>query len=393
MAEDFREIYAQAVAAHEGGDYVQATECYEKILARFPDADLILYNQGLALFELGRFAEAAASFAQATEICPDNADIWFNLGLSLKGEQRYTDAGKAYERALELQPDDLDTLFNLANCCREGGEVEQAATYYERLLKLEPEHVSGLNNFAYLRHRQQEYSRAKKLYQRLLTLQPDHPGATHMLAALRGEAVDTPKNDYVRDLFDQYSTDFEQNLLEKLEYRVPELLFALAKRCDSDRSSYANSLDLGCGTGLAGAIFRPICKQLIGVDLSEKMLARAAEKGVYDRLAADDVIQFILEEKGERYDLIMAADLLTYLADLEPLFQAVTQVSSAEMLFIFSIEQGWQVQPTGRFAHHPNYISDIADRCGWKIVCTEQANLRREGNAWVRGMLFAAAKK
>ena len=39
-------------------------------------------------------------------------------------------------------------------------------------------------------------------------------------------------------------------------------------------------LDLGCGTGLAGAAFRPFVDWLVGVNLSPAMVAQAAAKGL-----------------------------------------------------------------------------------------------------------------
>ncbi|MCI5209535.1 MAG: hypothetical protein D3910_12260, partial [Candidatus Electrothrix sp. ATG2] len=63
--EEIQQIYGQAVAAHESGEVAEAIELYGKILAHFPDADVVLYNQGLAMFDLARFAEAAAARAKA----------------------------------------------------------------------------------------------------------------------------------------------------------------------------------------------------------------------------------------------------------------------------------------------------------------------------------------
>ena len=394
MAEDLQQIYGQALEAHEQDDFDRAVELYERILVRFPDADLVLYNQGLALYQLGRFAEAVAVFARAAEIRDDDADTWFNLGLALKQGQQYSEARPAYERALKLAPDDADIIFNLANCCREGGYPEQAVVYYEQLLTIEPEHVSGLNNFAYLCHQLGEYGRAEEFYNRVLNLRPDHPGALHMLAALSGTADTTPANEYIRELFDQYSDTFEQSLLEKLEYRVPELLFDLVDRYDTGSSDYENCVDLGCGTGLAGVIFHPLCNRLTGVDLSEKMVAVAAEKQVYDKLVTADVVEYLVQGNTQ-YDLFIAADLLTYMADLEPLFQAVSQKSLPGSRFIFSTEHGddhgWQVRPTGRFAHHPDYVAEAIEKCGGKIVCAEEAKLRREGAAWIAGNIYLAS--
>ncbi len=399
-AEYMQMLYSQAVAAHESGDTATAVNLYGEILTHFPDADLVLYNQGLALFDLERFAEAAAVFRQALQFRLDDADTWYNLALALKQQQRYSEAMEAYEQALLLQPDDQDILFNLANCCRKGGEEEKAAAYYTRVLELEPENASALNNFAYLCHLRHDYSQAKQLYQRLLELQPGHPGALHMLAALTGTAEGTPKNAYVRDLFDQYSESFEQSLVKKLEYRVPELLFDLLcrTRFGSERDQKKltpHCLDLGCGTGLAGKVFQGVCSHLVGIDLSEKMISQAAAKGVYDRLIAEDVVQFLEQEKQE-YTLLVAADLLTYLADLKPLFFATFQRTAPGGFFVFSTEHGeqenWQVRPTGRFAHCPQYIVDLAEQSGWQCIISEEANLRREASAWVRGDLFVLFK-
>ena len=101
-----------------------------------------------------------------------------------------------------------------------------------------------------------------------------------------------------------------------LGYRVPELLFELVLRIfpmkrTRSRRMYEHCLDLGCGTGLAGKFFRCACTKLTGVDLSEKMIARAADKNIYDALIADDVIRFLEQEK-EQYDLLIAADLQLY---------------------------------------------------------------------------------
>ncbi len=405
--EDMQQIYASAIAAHENGDAATAVELYGRILAQFPDADLVLYNQGLALFELDRFREAATVFFKATEIRQDDADTWFNLGLALKEDHRYPEAINAYQRALQLQANDRDILFNLANCCREAEDTEQAANYYEQLLQLEPNHVSALNNFAYTCHLRQDYAQAGQLFQRLLKLRPDHPGALHMSAALSGKAGSTPTNEYVRDLFDQYSDTFEGNLVGKLKYHVPELLFDMLMRCEAERATaeerklhYAHCLDLGCGTGLAGQLFRPVCASLTGVDLSVKMIDKAAGKGVYDKLIVDDVVRFMQREEQpdeQQYDLLTAADLFTYLADLEAMFLAARTIIRQDGLFVFSTEHGdgldWQVRTTGRFAHHPDYVVELAERHGWHVICSEQAKLRREADVWVRGDIFVLTAK
>ena len=48
-------------------------------------------------------------------------------------------------------------------------------------------------------------------------------------------------------------------------------------------------LDLGCGTGLAGAAFKPLAARLDGVDLSPAMIEKARARQIYDHLQVADL--------------------------------------------------------------------------------------------------------
>jgi predicted TPR repeat methyltransferase len=60
----------------------------------------------------------------------------------------------------------------------------------------------------------------------------------------------------ISDLFDHYANNFDTHLVQKLEYRTPNLLFELVRARRSAKR--LNILDLGCGTGLAGAQFKSV---------------------------------------------------------------------------------------------------------------------------------------
>ncbi len=392
MATDLQQIYQRALVAHENGDYTLAVELYDTILSAHPDADLVLYNQGLALYQLREFPGAVSAFTRIITIEKADADTWFNLGLALKGCGLLDKACQAYEEALELAPDE-DILFNLANCLREIGRTDDAALYYEALLKSNPDHISAINNFAFLCHKQGDNKQAHALYSRLLALEPDHPGAAHMLAALEGTSDTAPSPEYISELFDQYSADFEQSLVNNLCYRVPELLFAMLTQHFPERY-FATTLDLGCGTGLAGVLFRQLTKQLSGVDLSTRMVQHAAEKQCYDQLEVADVLQFLAQYKTG-VELFVAADLLMYLADLQPLFTAVKNGAVSGGLFVFStefLEHGrWQIRSTGRFAHNPEYISTLVQQVGGRVLAVGKERIRKEAENWLMGNIFLIA--
>ncbi len=382
--------YASALDLHEQGQYSKAVDVYKKILASFPDADLVLYNMGLALYELADFTGAAACFLKAAEKNPDDPDYWFNAGLSLKRAGQYQEAVAAYEKAGRLQPDDADVVYNLGSCLQAAGRLPAAVAAYEKALDRTVDHIPALSNLSYCIHRSGDHVRAAELYRRLLDLQPDHVSARYMLDALEGKNTTSPPPGYVAELFDGYSENFDTDLLENLSYRVPDLLADLLAEYIGRGEKNMRVVDLGCGTGLSGAAIFPFARFLVGVDLSAKMVAEADKKGCYDQLVVGDVVDFLNNLNG-LVDLLLAADVLTYLGDLRPLFGAVRTSVRPGGLFCFSTEYGeegkWQLRSTGRYAHHPEYISGLAQNHGWEVLNMQRARLRKELDGWITGTI------
>ena len=129
-------------------------------------------------------------------------------------------------------------------------------------------------------------------------------------------------------------------------------------------------LHLGCGTGLSGIEFKPLAKQLIGIDLSEKMIAHAKQKNIYDQLHVSDINAY-LENHHENYDLIIAADVFVYIGDLATVFKLCKRRLKDQGLFAFSVEKEegnhYHLQDTARFAHSEHYIQSLAKEMGYRI--------------------------
>ncbi len=189
---------------------------------------------------------------------------------------------------------------------------------------------------------------------------------------------------YVRALFDGYAPGFDRALTEGLGYRAPELLLnAVQAARAGERMKFGSLLDLGCGTGLAGAAFRPFCDWLVGVDLSPAMLAQARTKGLYDRLIEGEVLGFLGQEAAAkaRYHLILAADVFVYFDDLEPVLIAAAQVLAPSGLIAFSVEMndgdGVILRETLRYAHGAAHVRAALDAAGLE---TRQPRFRRDSH-------------
>jgi predicted TPR repeat methyltransferase len=223
----------------------------------------------------------------------------------------------------------------------------------------------------------------------------DYHGARLHLARLGvGEATPSMTGVYVRRLFDQHAPEFDEALVQRLDYRAPALLLAAVRPHDGQPFRLSSVLDLGCGTGLGGAAFRPFCDRLAGVDISPGMIEQARAKGIYDRLAVSELIEF-LEAEAERHHLVLAADVFVYCSDLAPIANAVAKVLAPGGLFAFTVEThdqpGVRLQETLRYAHGAAHVRASFAAAGLELRTLTEVSTRTEKGAPVPGLLVVAS--
>jgi predicted TPR repeat methyltransferase len=204
---------------------------------------------------------------------------------------------------------------------------------------------------------------------------------------------------YVRRLFDQYAARFDTALTERLAYRGPAVLRQAVEQAVHAAQRplrFSAMLDLGCGTGLAGAAFAPLADRLVGVDLSPAMVAQAESKQLYDRLATGELAAFLKDElsKGERYDLVVAADVFVYVNDLAPVLAASAQVLAPGGVLAFTVEthpnEGVKLLQTLRYAHGEPYIQRALAGAGLTAASIAKAAVRSEKGVPVDSLVVIA---
>lgn len=82
-------------------------------------------------------------------------------------------------------------------------------------------------------------------------------------------------------------------------------------------------IDLGCGSGAAGAALHRLGREVIGVDASAEMLAKAEETGAYDRLIRADIAAWSAEAAPA---LIFSNAALHWLPDHERLMPRLVRM-------------------------------------------------------------------
>ncbi len=285
----------------------------------------------------------------------------------------------------------VDRRMEFAEIFEREGDIQAAIEVMRGVTEFVPDWVYGWHKLGCLAQEAGDRVGAVAAFERAVQLDPsDTLGAGVLLEVLgaRAPSGQMPVA-FVEALFDQYADRFDQSLVGKLGYRVPQRLGALVSEVGQGR--FSQVLDLGCGTGLSGAVFRPISDHLSGVDISDAMLRKAHIRGVYDVLSKGDISQLPPLDPPV-YDLVLAADVLIYLGDLSAVTHWVGAALHDGGLFAFSVEAAAQtapyvIQPSRRYAHARSYVEEIFGAAGWSILTLSHDVLRQDRGADIWGYL------
>ncbi|MBF6077101.1 class I SAM-dependent methyltransferase [Nocardia beijingensis] len=112
--------------------------------------------------------------------------------------------------------------------------------------------------------------------------------------------------------YDGWAPTYEQTVLDEMD-------LALLGRLRLDLDGVRRAADLGCGTGRTGTWLRERgIPHIDGVDVSQGMLAFAAERGAHTTLTRADVRATGLPEGA--YDLVIASLIDEHLPELAPFY-------------------------------------------------------------------------
>ncbi len=293
-----------------------------------------------------------------------------------------------------------DRRADYARMLAEAGEHAAAADLMEQALELAPEWAAGWDLLGSYHDSGGNLAAAISAWRRLEALDDQGVfGAQLKLAAHdaapagQGTAVG-----YVEALFDQYAPKFEDALVNRLGYRVPDMLDQMVaeEMARLGVARFERALDLGCGTGLMGARLREKVEFLEGIDISAAMIAETARKGIYDRLQKAELVAALNARRADA-DLMTAADVLIYCGALQPVLAALVPALKPGGLVAFSLEahDGEEeifLRPSLRYAHGMQATRDALVVAGLEIVRFETGILRFDRGAPINGMLILARK-
>lgn len=402
-----------------------AIEAFQQTIDLQPNHSDAYYNLGLSLSKTKQFEQAINVYQALLELVPQHVFGQFQLASLYMKTNQFPAAIKHFLMVEQAHQYHLETQINLANCYLNMGDLEQAKKYYLRALEIDATDKQLFFNLGVINSQQGKsqdaienylkalridenycdahnnlavaYLAAKKIPQALqhfkevLRIQPNNEAVRHLISVLsQDKQITSSPQTYIQSLFDNYASHYDQHL-QTLHYRVPDLFYKLFSEINKNHFQSLDILDLGCGTGLCGEMFKQQAHLLIGVDLSTQMLAMAAQKNIYDQLIEADILSF-MQATSATFDLILVGDVLVYFGDLTEVFIAMKHIIRPGGLIILNTEMteqtDYELLQSGRFGHHQDYLDRLAKNLQFTILKKRIVNLRTQNHSEVAGYLY-----
>lgn len=279
----------------------------------------------------------------------------------------------------------VDTIFMVAQQRYAQGEYKDASMRLQMVLRFQPNNVQALYLLGASHLALREDRQAAQAFRRALTLNPNHEEAKFMLCIAEPNAYPHAQQPKIAPLsiaaqhFDNGAEWYDTIQLDELNYQGHRIMHDAVRKYLNPQFQSLHILDIGCGTGLVGTMFHAIAGRMDGVDISRNMIAIAdarrdnRERRIYDALHLQDLRYFMLNAVANSYDLLLAANVFSYVGALTPVFDGAAHVLKPGGVFAFSFDlmQGSDfglVPGEGRYAHSDAYIQEQAQRTGFEIL-------------------------
>ena len=438
------------------GDAKASIQSYTEALAINPKAVSTFRNLGTAYHSIGEHSLAFASFQQALTVDISDAIVYQKLAMFYEdlASRDWNEAGdhaqKCYQYYIDnVDPEDTTMLTRLGNLLVNEHKPDEAVVAFKSALRIDDTMHHVWFNLAHAQLNSHDVEGARESLKNALALNDELHAAKHMLKALsdtEAESMEFADPAYVVELYDSYAKNYDDHG-KKLRYATPrgirEEMAKIYQRIgrfvgegnelgveeDEGGETCAPStmgtseggcsshphvqltagpldvLDLGCGTGLAGGWVKDYCKTLTGVDLSAKMIQAARKKNLYQETYIMGINDY-MSQCDKQYDLVVAADVLSYIGDLDQTISQLTKVMKPDTYSIFTVEaipsnvpitdsvkeKGYRLLKNGRFGYTKEYINGLVAKHGLELELCKDFSPRLDFGEPVQGYMYVLHK-
>ena len=380
-------------------------------------------NLGNILQATGRVAEATSHLVSAFKINPKDATVAFNVGRGAGAQHMFNEAVVLYREAIALDPSSANAQAGLANNLTQLAQYDEAEQSLSGSIEDQSAALAGTcrsragaarpgqgrggvrqaeilsraetapdfphKNFGILLARAGCPDGARLCFENHLARVPaDADKIAMLLASVGGALPERASDQQIAQLYAGRAHRWDVGASGQTGYQGHRLVAAALDELGAN--SVEAIVDAGCGTGLVGELVRAKAKRLVGIDMSDAMLAQARQKNVYDTLICGDLLDYLTSHE-QSCDIIASAATLIHFGDLDPVFAAAARCLRKGGLFAFTLFPNDDdpeavaigtlngLAQGGCFRHGDGYVARTAAKHGFSV-----ALLRRDAHEFIR---------
>ena len=393
---DPRVYLAGAALARATGNLPGEIDSLRRAVALAPQRPRVRLELAKALARAGNHAEASQA-ANAVVVMAPNDLMALEIAVAVADAAGdLATVQRHLQSAAAIRPGDASIQRALGKCLAERGCHDEAITHWRAVLAMSPDDALAWGWLGGCLIELDRKEEARDALKHGLELLPGEPSLEFHLAIASGETPRTQPKEIMQELFDKYAARFDAELVGALKYRVPRRVADFIRH--RSPALDVSILDLGCGTGLLGVYLGPVAGAFVGVDLSARMIERAAVHRVYTQLRQTDVLDELRTTPAGTYDYIAANDVFIYVGDVSEVIPAAFKAIRPGGALVFSCETAQEsesalvIRPSKRYAHTVASIEAFCRDAGFESCAIEAIELRFERGAPIPGFIAIALK-
>ena len=189
------------------------------------------------------------------------------------------------------------------------------------------------------------------------------------------------------EIYNQWANSYDE-YVNSYEYNAPIELVNLINTYRTSFYSNLTVLDFGCGTGLLGdafvKIFHTYNTNLVGIDISEKMIDKSRERNIYSHLICKDItkisnldnIKSVVHLSNNRYDLVMSCGVfLEGHVDLNFVDNVLIKLVKPGGIVAFTVRNSFLDKSV-------NFLERLLANTEIKLLSKTKINYLKDVNAW-----------
>jgi predicted TPR repeat methyltransferase len=182
-------------------------------------------------------------------------------------------------------------------------------------------------------------------------------------------------------VYGKWAKQYDNDLLNEMGYKAPAATTAIFQKNNQDKSNAI--LDVGCGTGIIGAILSGNGYDYIdGLDYSGEMLEQAAKKGIYKNLIQGD-LNDTLEINDDSYSAIISVGTFT-LGHVRPhALKELVRITKPAGIICFTVRsEAWEQH------NYSDLTGELENQGRWKLVEKHTIEYIQEENSTCEVLLY-----